>query len=412
MARLSMRLLLVVVASCVSSVLGAATLSMGGLGGVDQESDQAFAEVRTDIALSSLATASGTIDSAWVSWSVEGCSAAVKIKVFRRVGDSLVFVAERGPFTPGQIALTPPIAVEQGDVLGIARLTNCGSPQVWHPPGHLSNPGYAAYAGDIASDVSLAAARRSGGFLSVYATGVATEVLASVLPVAGSTPGAFGSYFRTGMQLANQGTSVMTGRFVFHPAGLAGSSADPSLDFSIEPRTTLSFDDVVESMGQTGLGTLDVVLPSASRYPFTVARVYNDGGESGTSGFTENLVAPTVNTCPDQVLYDGATGFLLTPPDATAYRFNIGVRSLLAGAEITFGVRDANGIATLYATKSYVPTFFEQQSLEALLGGPVAANQVIEVSVSGGTAIVYGATVDNTTNDSSIQFATVKVVNP
>ena len=48
-------------------------------------------------------------------------------------------------------------------------------------------------------------------------------------------------------------------------------------------------------------------------------------------------------------------------------------------------------------TKEYVPTFYEQQSAETLLGGPILANDQIEVSVSSGSAIIYGATVDNTT---------------
>jgi hypothetical protein len=37
----------------------------------------------------------------------------------------------------------------------------------------------------------------------------------------------------------------------------------------------------------------------------------------------------------------------------------------------------------------------------------VPPNASIEISVSSGSAIIYGATIDNVTNDSSIQFARV-----
>jgi hypothetical protein len=56
---------------------------------------------------------------------------------------------------------------------------------------------------------------------------------------------------------------------------------------------------------------------------------------------------------------------------------------------------------------TYDPTFFTQQPAETLLGGPIPEDASIQVSVSTGSAVVYGATIDNTTNDPSIQFAKV-----
>jgi hypothetical protein len=63
--------------------------------------------------------------------------------------------------------------------------------------------GYVAYAGDLASNVALAAGAAGPGVLAVSAAGVAVESIYAVLPVAGSTPGGFGSFFRTGVQLSN-----------------------------------------------------------------------------------------------------------------------------------------------------------------------------------------------------------------
>ena len=83
------------------------------------------------------------------------------------------------------------------------------------------------------------------------------------------------------------------------------------------------------------------------------------------------------------------------------------MRSLLSGAVVTFRQKNASGAIIRSVTKTYPPTFYEQQSASTLLGGPIAADDSIEVSVSGGSAFVYGATIDNTTNDPSIQFARV-----
>lgn len=394
-------------ALALASAAGAQVLTMGNTV-TPNLSDVAVADIRTDVDLVHPATATGTIDVATFTWSDPACPSAAKIKVFRRQGNTLVFIAERGPFDVTAFSMTvslvPAIDVQQGDLLGIARVANCGNPETLTG---IVSAGYAVYSGDVTSDVSLSGADAQGtGILNVRATGVATETIARVLPAAGSTPGDLGSFFRTGVQLSNPGSSAIAGRFVYHPAGVPGSSSDPSLDFSIDPHATVSYDDLVQTMGQSGLGTLDLVLPASSDLPVIVARVYNDAGAAGTSGFTEEAIDPT-GSFESRVVFAGATGFLVAPPDAAGFRFNIGIRSLLSGATVTFRVRDAGGAIVRTVTKTYDPTFYEQQSAETLLGGPIAANDQIEVSVSSGSAIIYGATVDNTTNDPSIQFVRV-----
>ena len=58
-------------------------------------------------------------------------------------------------------------------------------------------------------------------------------------------------------------------------------------------------------------------------------------------------------------------------------------------------------------TKSYAPNFFELISgTEFLATAPFGANDSITIQVTSGSAIVYGVTADNTTQDPSIQFAT------
>jgi hypothetical protein len=57
-------------------------------------------------------------------------------------------------------------------------------------------------------------------------------------------------------------------------------------------------------------------------------------------------------------------------------------------------------------SRTYPPSYFEQRDSTAFLdGATLAASDTIAVSVVSGSAIVYGATVDNRTNDPSLQLA-------
>jgi hypothetical protein len=239
------------------------------------------------------------------------------------------------------------------------------------------------------------------------ASALGIEVVARVIPVVGSTPGNFGSFFRTGLQLRNGGGSDLTGRFVFHPSGRAAQASDPSLAFSLESDETVSWSDVVDAMGITGLGTLDMMLPPASSSPVVVSRVFNDAGAAGTSGFTEEAVDPTARGAGSPVLTGGTIGILVAPADLTHFRFNIGVRTLSSGVGFTMWLRRASGATVHGELRSYDPNFFEQVSAQEFLGVPLEADDSIEITVERGSVIIYGATTDNTTNDSSLQYARV-----
>ncbi|HEX7152526.1 MAG TPA: Ig-like domain-containing protein [Thermoanaerobaculia bacterium] len=222
-----------------------------------------------------------------------------------------------------------------------------------------------------------------------------------VLPVVGSLPGSFGSFFRTSVQLYNASDSAISGRIVFHAAGVSGSAADPSLPYTIAPRKTLAFDDLLPAMSlPSGLGSADLIADGTSAVPVVLARVYNDAGASGTSGFAEDALAA------DEALSSGNVGVLLAPADIARYRLNIGVRTLAEGAAVTITVRDKEGAVVKTASKAFGPTFFTQIGSAAMLDGYVlAGGETITFAVTSGSAFVYGATTDNISNDPSVQFA-------
>jgi hypothetical protein len=151
----------------------------------------------------------------------------------------------------------------------------------------------------------------------------------------------------------------------------------------------------------SGLGSLDVYLPiGETRKLATTFRVYNDGGSSGTSGFNEELVPF------HKFFVSGATVLLTCPPDPAKSRLNVGVRTLGDGATIVATLRGPSGTSIKSVTKTYAANYFEQVTLDAFLGGaPVSGNESLTLQITAGQAVLYGATVDNTTNDSSASLA-------
>ncbi|HEY6065007.1 MAG TPA: hypothetical protein VIY96_02560 [Thermoanaerobaculia bacterium] len=388
--------------------VAAQTVTIGNLPASPNFGFEPTPAVITAIDLANPASQAATLTAAAFSWSVGPCPAVAKIKFFRPAPNgTFILLTERGPFdvtsTTQFVFLSPPVAVQPGDYIGITRLSACGS-LVGQSPGAAQ--GFVALAGDISSLAPGQGTHIPNATLSVQATGNVTTTPpsgdpAAVIPVVGSTPGALGTaFFRTTLQLHNPRTGTISGHLVYHPQGSIGSSSDPSVFYSLTPGETRSIADFLPSIGLTGLGSLDVVPDDSLPLPLIIARVYNDAGSLGTTGFTEEAVLS------GDALGVGARGILVAPPDAALYRYNIGVRTLGAGASLLITVRNSGGVVTRSLARTYAANYFEQRdSASFLQGAPVAANDTITIQVTAGSAIVYGATIDNRTNDPSLQLA-------
>src|SRR4029077_6450512 len=92
-----------------------------------------------------------------VYWSSSGCTNALKIKFFRRSGNTFTMTTERGPFssTSGDmtLAMSPAVPVLQGDLIGVARVANCGNPASFVG---IVTGGYVVYGSDVTTSVDLA----------------------------------------------------------------------------------------------------------------------------------------------------------------------------------------------------------------------------------------------------------------
>jgi hypothetical protein len=367
-------------------------------------------EVLTAVNFSNPAAAAATLTYAWFAWSATPCPLATKIRFFRfgptppRGPTPWQSFAERGPFDVNSriqsILLTPPVEVQSGDVIGIVRLTSCGNPM-----GQTTESGpFYAFEGDIVSIVPGASppAIPYPGTLAVLASNVVlpSPHAAGILPVVGSAAGANGSFFRTSVQLHNPGSTPATGRIVVHPSGSIGSASDPSFHYSLDSKG-LFIPDLLPAIGMSGLGSADLEVESGPT-PILVVRVFNDAGTAGTSGFTEELIPAEEALTPDQF------AFLILPPDSVAYRFNIGVRSLDASVSLLANLYDSTGRLLKQEVRFLPPNFHFQENAADFFGSaslPENGRILISVFGEGNRAIVYGATVDNRTNDPSFQLA-------
>jgi len=234
-------------------------------------------------------------------------------------------------------------------------------------------------------------------------SGTPSDSLRGWLPVVGSLPGNLGAFFRTSLKILNPTSEVLSGRLIFHPAGRPESASDPSMGYSLAPNQSFAWADVVGAMGLSGLGSLDVTGDGLSLLdPVVVTRIYNDAGAAGTSGFTTPLFRAVTQQAGNP---PSLTGFLLLP-DLERYRYNVGVRFLGGASHLTVDVIDPDGSVVHTETRTYSAPTLTQTSAEELAGIPLASGQSLRITADPGYPIVYGATVDNVTNDPSAQFLT------
>jgi VCBS repeat-containing protein len=232
----------------------------------------------------------------------------------------------------------------------------------------------------------------------------AESSLRGTVPVVGSTAGAFGSQFRTELQINNPSGEPASGWIVLRPAGSA--APDVARRYDLAPRETHAIADVVAELGHEGLGSLDIAVESGAT-PVVVARAFDDAAE-GTKGVMLPLLGP------EEATGRGETTALIIPGDLEQFRFNIGARALGDGAILEMIVFDAGGgIAHRTGRMSMAAHRFEQRAARQWLGiETLPVGGLVLVRVYSGSIFVYGTTTDNRTNDPSMQIESNMVEPP
>jgi hypothetical protein len=353
-------------------------------------------------------TADGTITNASVRWLTDAaCSDEIKIR-FLRPGTSgaagpLDLVGAAGPFAATNdlnVLTFPGIAVKAGDLIAVTQLkAGCGGVTF----SDSSRFGDAVYevGGDFNGGSMQGVQARSHATLDVVASNGPKHRIGTI-PVAGAAAGSFGSFFRTALTIANLTPYPSDITIVYHPAGVSGSSSDPSLTVHLAADASASYDDLVTTLGQSGLGSIDIY--GTAYTPTVVARVYNDAGASGTSGFTEELVPPA------DVITDDHAGSMPLAGDTVNYRTNVGIRTFDKPVKVSAAVYNAAGTYVGSSTeRSYPATYFEQIPLSSFLSGiSVPPGGAATIYVRGGSAVLYTATTDNRTNDGSLKMINMR----
>lgn len=363
----------------------------------------------THVNLGNPALVAGTVNKASVHWSRNCAANAFKIVFLRNNLSSLTnftVLATRGPFPAvigrNDVTLTPPVALLAYDLIGVVQLQpsdTCGSVR-------FQDVKQASYRLVTNSDVSVTGAVGSS---SNYASGDVLGLIAynsdpllvRIVPAAGAVQGS-GAFFRTSLQMHNPSGTAIIGKLVFHKAGQTGSDSDPSLAFTVNSFQTLSYADVVTSIGSSGLGSLDV-FTNGGAPPIVTARIFSDGGAAGTSGFTEDALSPNDAL---QSLY-APVGILPLPQDLTNYRMNIGIRTLEQGATVNVAWYSPDG--TFRGARNnivYAANLFDQPTVGQFTGGAtLEPGGALRIQLSAGSAIIYGSVTDNRTQDSSMRIA-------
>jgi hypothetical protein len=250
-------------------------------------------------------TMDGTVTDVTLRWhSNAPCSEQIKFRFFRPGAGgplgALELVGTAGPFTSANPAAPgvfpdnnvirlsfPAIAVKRGDVLAVTQMkSNCGGAGVvaGRPSDILYETSADFNGGALSASSTIA---RSGFRLNAAAhTGAFRHV--GVIPAAGSTAGNFGSFFRTEVRITNPSPFGIGVGLVYHPAGRSADPNDPRRNTLLLGNESRTYTDIVATMGQTGLGSIDVQTTGFT--PVITTRVYNDAGPAGTSGFTEEVI--------------------------------------------------------------------------------------------------------------------------
>jgi hypothetical protein len=227
-------------------------------------------------------------------------------------------------------------------------------------------------------------------------TPLAQRVNRIVIPVVGSTRGLNNASFKTSLRLG-PAQSLANGKIIFHPAGSAGGDNDPSIPYRMERGQTLQFDDVVAAIGQSGIGSLDVVptnlftLGDPGVLPVEV-RLFNEAAE-GTYGAFEAPVLPADAFKPiDWNVYVPSSRF----------RVNIGIRTL-TNAHVEYFHIAADGVITEKIV-DYPPDWVFLDAADHFFGKAMTLGDTIVIKISGDNviAIPFHTFTDNSTNDPAI----------
>lgn len=213
-----------------------------------------------------------------------------------------------------------------------------------------------------------------------------------IIPAAGSGFGVNDSRWQSELTFHNLSSSSVTVGMTFHD----GKGAEKSDSVSLNPRSTLSIGDIVNTRFgvEAGTGAIELRVPDemASRLAVN-SRTFNS---SANGQFGQDV--PAVNA--NDAAMAGDTVVLQGPSNATENRYNFGIYALTA-ATVRWDLIRADGTraASVEQTYSAGTQFQYNNGVVTLLGGTAADDDTIQALVVSGSVIAYGSAINNASGD-------------
>lgn len=213
-----------------------------------------------------------------------------------------------------------------------------------------------------------------------------------IIPAAGTGPGANGSHWQSEVTLHNVSTLATSAKLTYHD----GSGASAAVDVALPAHATVSIADIVKTKfgKDTGTGAIEVAIPDAdfSRVAVT-SRTFNT---SSAGEFGQDIPAIKAS----DAAAAGDLAVLNAPSSADTYRFNFGLYAV-ADATVTWQLVRADGTMAAEKELSYTGGTQTQYAsgVSAIFGADAKNDDVVQASVTKGSAIFYGSAINNASGD-------------
>ena len=202
------------------------------------------------------------------------------------------------------------------------------------------------------------------------------------IPLAGKTPGANGANFATTLMLSATGlkgnpddpgtAKIYQGRVYFRPVGTEASANDPSIAYAIDGDETLVLEDVMQQLGASGVGTLEVVPRIGFPSPMVEAIVENRQGDGQKTGVR-------VPAAWGRDLLEPRQAVLVPIRNMTDARLSLGVRSLGGPGSLILQHRKANGSVVETVQRFSAGNTTELFPLQQLFTSPLEQGDRVQV---------------------------------
>ncbi|RMF87365.1 MAG: hypothetical protein D6739_01845 [Nitrospirae bacterium] len=216
------------------------------------------------------------------------------------------------------------------------------------------------------------------------------------VPAAARGAGATGTWV-TDVFVYNPGTTSTAVSLYWLPRDTDNTGAAP-VSFTVAPGQTLALEDVISTVFGLSSGAGAIRVTAGSTVVVT-SRIYNTGGATGTfgQGF-EGVPASAAITA------GGSTDIVGLAQNASFTTNLFAVNTGTTQATVTFELRDAGG-ATLASRSYQLPPLAAFYRKITDLGGPNFDRGTVHATVTQGSAIVVGSTIDIASGDPTTMAA-------